>query len=56
MFVSALLPLIAATAVVASPVTEVKRNNGGAAVCRSFYADITASAMNYDYNAVTGGA
>lgn len=56
MFVSALLPLIAATAVVASPVTEVKRNNGGAAVCKSFYADITASAMNYDYNAVTGGA
>jgi hypothetical protein len=54
MFFSAIASLIAATAVAASPV-EVKRNNGGPAVCRSFYADITASARNYLYKPIIGG-
>jgi hypothetical protein len=55
MFIATLIPFLAAAAL-ASPVANVKRNNGGAAQCRTYYADITASAMNLDLNAVLGGA
>lgn len=54
MFISAIIPLLAATAAIASPV-EQKRNGGGKAVCRNFYADITASAQNLDFKSVMGG-
>lgn len=54
MFFLTAIPLLAATASLASPV-EV-RNNGGSAQCRNFYADITASASNIDLKSVIGGA